>query len=72
MSHDKTAVKRQSKYRERQKEVGGRRFDLRLTPEANEAGERVKRPDESLTAMINRLILEEDKRLRNPDNGYIV
>lgn len=72
MSHDKTAVERISRYRKRQEEVGGRRFDLRLTPEANEAAERVRQSNESLTAMINRLILEEEKRLRNPANGPIV
>lgn len=63
MTADKTVSARVGRARKRLAAEGGRRLDLRLSPEANAAAERLAASTgESLTALINRLLIEASRK----------
>lgn len=64
MTHDKTSAARVGRARQRLAAEGGRRMDLRLSPEANAAATRIcSLTGESTTALINRLLIKTAEQI---------
>jgi len=62
MSESKSTYERVARNRAKLPETGGRRVDLRLTPAANAAADRLLEEGvaSNLTALINQLLVERD------------